>query len=208
MNHSPHHHMSCLVNLKAKAEYVSMVDLIVDSDSVNSCSLNDVYLLTNIQGPFFFFQSPISHHYCHTRGRSKVCTIVDHASSPLQHLSLPSSRSYIALSCNINLATSLDFPAKCELRRPAVVFAGEHTHSSFYSTVHGAYLTGRTAATLLLAPDTEPHEMVIECDQTNDLSSWIQGISLDHRAKKEIDKRQVKSCQSGFTNEEPRVIHY
>ncbi|XP_046659260.1 peroxisomal N(1)-acetyl-spermine/spermidine oxidase [Homalodisca vitripennis] len=64
-------------------------------------------------------------------------------------------------------------------KKPAVVFAGEHTHSSFYSTVHGAYLTGRTAATLLLAPDTEPHEMVIECDQTNDLSSWIQGISLE-----------------------------
>jgi len=64
--------------------------------------------------------------------------------------------------------------------KPAVVFAGEHTHSSFYSTVHGAYLSGRTAATLLLSPDSaEPNEMVIECDQTNDLSSWIQGISLD-----------------------------
>ncbi|XP_054289865.1 peroxisomal N(1)-acetyl-spermine/spermidine oxidase-like isoform X1 [Macrosteles quadrilineatus] len=64
--------------------------------------------------------------------------------------------------------------------KPAVLFAGEHTHSSFYSTVHGAYLTGRTAATLLLSPDSaEPNEMVIECDQTNDLSSWIQGISLD-----------------------------
>lgn len=66
------------------------------------------------------------------------------------------------------------------LFKPAVVFAGEHAHSSFYSTVHGAYLTGRTAATLLLAPDsTEPHEMIIECDETNDLSSWIQGIMLE-----------------------------
>uniref|UniRef100_A0A1B6EDQ6 Amine oxidase domain-containing protein n=2 Tax=Clastoptera arizonana TaxID=38151 RepID=A0A1B6EDQ6_9HEMI len=63
--------------------------------------------------------------------------------------------------------------------KPAVVFAGEHTHSSFYSTVHGAYLTGRTAAQLLLAPDSPGLEMVVECDQTNDLSSWIQGISLE-----------------------------
>ncbi|XP_037943146.1 peroxisomal N(1)-acetyl-spermine/spermidine oxidase-like, partial [Teleopsis dalmanni] len=33
--------------------------------------------------------------------------------------------------------------------KPVVVFAGEHTHSSFYSTVHGAYLSGRTAAQYL-----------------------------------------------------------
>lgn len=60
-----------------------------------------------------------------------------------------------------------------------MVFAGEHTHSSFYSTVHGAFLSGRTAAQLLLAPDSPGLEMVVECDQTNDLSSWIQGISLE-----------------------------
>ncbi|XP_030377000.1 peroxisomal N(1)-acetyl-spermine/spermidine oxidase [Scaptodrosophila lebanonensis] len=61
--------------------------------------------------------------------------------------------------------------------KPAIVFAGEHTHSSFYSTVHGAYLSGRTAAQYLLAND-EPDEIIMESDGS-DLSAWIQGISLD-----------------------------
>ena len=30
--------------------------------------------------------------------------------------------------------------------QPVVMFAGEHCHPSFYSTGHGAYLTGRAAA--------------------------------------------------------------
>ncbi|SPP83112.1 peroxisomal N(1)-acetyl-spermine/spermidine oxidase isoform X1 [Drosophila guanche] len=61
--------------------------------------------------------------------------------------------------------------------KPAIVFAGEHTHSSFYSTVHGAYLSGRTAAQVLLAND-EPDEIIMESDGS-DLSAWIQGIALD-----------------------------
>lgn len=61
--------------------------------------------------------------------------------------------------------------------KPAVLFAGEHTHSNFYSTVHGAYLSGRTAAQTLLTPDS-PQEVVMESD-TSDLSSWIQGIALE-----------------------------
>ncbi|KAH8244627.1 hypothetical protein KR026_001852 [Drosophila bipectinata] len=61
--------------------------------------------------------------------------------------------------------------------KPAIVFAGEHTHSSFYSTVHGAYLSGRTAAQHLLASD-EPDEIIMESDGS-DLSAWIQGIALD-----------------------------
>ncbi|XP_055544175.1 peroxisomal N(1)-acetyl-spermine/spermidine oxidase isoform X3 [Wyeomyia smithii] len=61
--------------------------------------------------------------------------------------------------------------------KPSVLFAGEHTHSNFYSTVHGAYLSGRTAAQILLTPDS-PQEIVMESD-TSDLSSWIQGIALE-----------------------------
>ena len=34
--------------------------------------------------------------------------------------------------------------------QPVVAFAGEHCHPSFYSTVHGAYLSGRTAAQFML----------------------------------------------------------
>lgn len=61
-----------------------------------------------------------------------------------------------------------------------VAFAGEHTHSSFYSTVHGAYLSGRTAAELLLGvKQSEKHALSLSCEDTSDLSSWIQGISLN-----------------------------
>ncbi|XP_052902467.1 peroxisomal N(1)-acetyl-spermine/spermidine oxidase isoform X1 [Anopheles moucheti] len=61
--------------------------------------------------------------------------------------------------------------------KPSVLFAGEHTHANFYSTVHGAYLSGRTSAQILLTPDS-PQEIVMESD-SSDLSSWIQGIALD-----------------------------
>ncbi|KAL7648484.1 UNVERIFIED_CONTAM: hypothetical protein RMT77_000390 [Armadillidium vulgare] len=61
--------------------------------------------------------------------------------------------------------------------KPSVLFAGEHCHPSFYSTVHGAYLTGREAAQLLCIPDTPP-EVVLDVEGTADLSTWIQGISL------------------------------
>lgn len=62
--------------------------------------------------------------------------------------------------------------------QPVVLFAGEHTHSSFYSTVHGAYLTGRSAAQILLAPDS-PEELILEADEdASDLSSWIQSMEL------------------------------
>ena len=35
-------------------------------------------------------------------------------------------------------------------KQPVVTFAGEHCHPSFYSTGHGAYLTGRGAAQLVM----------------------------------------------------------
>ncbi|XP_030756790.1 spermine oxidase [Sitophilus oryzae] len=62
--------------------------------------------------------------------------------------------------------------------KPVLLFAGEHTHSNFYSTVHGAYLTGRTAAQIILHSDT-PQEIVVDCQDETDLSSWIQGITLE-----------------------------
>ncbi|XP_013098285.1 spermine oxidase [Stomoxys calcitrans] len=61
--------------------------------------------------------------------------------------------------------------------KPVVLFAGEHTHSNFYSTVHGAYLSGRTAAQYLVGNE-EPDEITLESDGS-DLSAWIQGIALD-----------------------------
>lgn len=68
---------------------------------------------------------------------------------------------------------SLFFPFQ-----PVLLFAGEHTHSSFYSTAHGAYLSGQAAARRLLASD-EPTENILECPTSSDLTSWIQGIQLE-----------------------------
>lgn len=62
--------------------------------------------------------------------------------------------------------------------KPAVLFAGEHCHPSFYSTVHGAYLSGREAAQVLCVPDTPP-EVVLDVEGTADLSSWLEGIKLN-----------------------------
>ncbi|KAK9509174.1 hypothetical protein O3M35_006546 [Rhynocoris fuscipes] len=63
--------------------------------------------------------------------------------------------------------------------KPKVLFAGEHTHSSFYSTVHGAYLSGRACAQLLLDSDRPESSVATACPDTADLSSWIRGISLE-----------------------------
>nr|XP_018907030.1 PREDICTED: peroxisomal N(1)-acetyl-spermine/spermidine oxidase isoform X1 [Bemisia tabaci] len=62
--------------------------------------------------------------------------------------------------------------------RPAVLFVGEHTHTNFYSTVHGAYLTGRNAAQFLIDCALIGSEIVVDCKETADLSSFIQGMSL------------------------------
>lgn len=67
--------------------------------------------------------------------------------------------------------------ATAQQSKPSVLFAGEHTHMNFYSTVHGAYLSGRNAAQILLTPDS-PNEIIMESD-TSDLSAWIQGMALD-----------------------------
>jgi monoamine oxidase len=59
-----------------------------------------------------------------------------------------------------------------------IAFAGEHTHSSFYSTVHGAYLSGRTAAQAILESSRWEKQLSLTCNDTIDYSSWIQGIKL------------------------------
>ncbi|XP_023934114.2 peroxisomal N(1)-acetyl-spermine/spermidine oxidase [Bicyclus anynana] len=63
-------------------------------------------------------------------------------------------------------------------KKPALLFAGEHTHGSFYSTVHGAYLSGQIAARRLLTPEFAA-ENVLEGPESNDLNNWIQGVQLD-----------------------------
>ncbi|KAE9529588.1 hypothetical protein AGLY_011684 [Aphis glycines] len=58
---------------------------------------------------------------------------------------------------------------------PIITFAGEHTHPNFYSTVHGAYLSGRAAAEMLIVckREDEPLNTTV-----SDLSSWVQGLPL------------------------------
>lgn len=63
-------------------------------------------------------------------------------------------------------------------KKPVLLFAGEHTHSNFYSTAHGAYLSGQAAARRLLALD-EPTENILDCPASSDLNSWIQGLQLE-----------------------------
>ncbi|KAJ2951109.1 hypothetical protein O0L34_g5494 [Tuta absoluta] len=62
-------------------------------------------------------------------------------------------------------------------KKPVLLFAGEHTHSNFYSTVHGAYLSGQIAARRLLIPENPPQN-TLDAPGTSDLNEWIQGIQL------------------------------
>ena len=63
-----------------------------------------------------------------------------------------------------------------------MAFAGEHCHPSFYSTVHGAYLSGRTAAQFMLnaaakskgAGDDEEDVYNLGAASVADLSNWLE----------------------------------
>jgi hypothetical protein len=61
-----------------------------------------------------------------------------------------------------------------DLKQPILVFAGEATHNSFYSTVHGAFLSGRKAAYYLL--DAHPNQPDDDNKQ-NDLSLGLKVAS-------------------------------
>ena len=61
--------------------------------------------------------------------------------------------------------------------QPVVAFAGEHCHPSFYSTVHGAYLSGKSAAQFFLnaeAQDPQDEEQVFNLGAASiaDLSTF------------------------------------
>ena len=69
--------------------------------------------------------------------------------------------------------------------QPVVAFAGEHCHPSFYSTVHGAYLSGRSAAQFMLNAAAKSKEADDDEDVYNlgaasvaDLSTWLQASEL------------------------------
>jgi len=79
-------------------------------------------------------------------------------------------------------------------KMPVVAFAGEHCHPSFYSTGHGAYLTGRTAAQLMIrcakeGTNTGETTYNLQDASVTDLSTWLEEVSCgeknleDYRAK-------------------------
>jgi len=79
-------------------------------------------------------------------------------------------------------------------KTPVVTFAGEHCHPSFYSTGHGAFLTGRTAAQLCIRSVkelTQHGEVTYDLTDASvaDLSTWLEEVSCgeknleDYRSK-------------------------
>merc|ERR1719383_1007493 len=67
-------------------------------------------------------------------------------------------------------------------KTPVVIFAGEHCHPSFYSTGHGAFLTGRTAAQLCIRSVkelTQQGEVTYNLTDASvaDLSTWLEEVS-------------------------------
>ncbi|XP_037078111.1 spermine oxidase-like isoform X2 [Pollicipes pollicipes] len=60
---------------------------------------------------------------------------------------------------------------------PRVLFAGEHCHPSFYSTVHGAYLTGRSVVQQILAAPAASAALEPDAEDA-DLSAWVAGMGV------------------------------
>lgn len=79
-----------------------------------------------------------------------------------------------------------------------MAFAGEHCHPSFYSTAHGAYLSGRSAANFFLSVRREEEEVYnLGAASVADLSSWLEEISMgeksleDYKAKHPRARRET-----------------
>ena len=67
--------------------------------------------------------------------------------------------------------------------QPVLALAGEHCHPSFYSTAHGAYLSGRAAALFYLTVRPEEEEVYNLGDASvADLSSWLQEVSVGEKS--------------------------
>ena len=69
-----------------------------------------------------------------------------------------------------------------------VAFAGEHCHPSFYSTAHGAYLTGRSAAQFFyhysapkIAAGSDEDVYNLGEASVADLSSWLEEVSMGEK---------------------------
>ena len=80
-----------------------------------------------------------------------------------------------------------------------VLFAGEHCHPSFYSTGHGAYLTGRSAAQVAIRSAKENSavgnlgEVTYNLQEASvtDLSAWLSELSCGAGGEKSLEDYRV-----------------
>ena len=67
--------------------------------------------------------------------------------------------------------------------QPVLALAGEHCHPSFYSTAHGAYLSGRAAALFYLTVRPEEEEVYnLGAASVADLSSWLEEVTVGEKS--------------------------
>ena len=73
-----------------------------------------------------------------------------------------------------------------------VAFAGEHCHPSFYSTGHGAYLTGRSVAQSLIKSSRKNGDEDVynlAAASVADLSTWLEEVSLGEKNLEDYKNR-------------------
>jgi len=81
-------------------------------------------------------------------------------------------------------------------RTPVLALAGEHCHPSFYSTAHGAYLSGRAAALFYLTVRPEEEEVFNLAEASvSDLSSWLEEVTVGDKSLSDFkaDRKQKET---------------
>ena len=85
-----------------------------------------------------------------------------------------------------------------------LAFAGEHCHPSFYSTAHGAYLSGRSAAQFFLTVRQEEEEVYnLGAASVADLSSWLEEVTMGEKSLEDFKaskKNQRPQRDAGSMN--------
>ena len=80
--------------------------------------------------------------------------------------------------------------------QPVLSFAGEHCHPSFYSTAHGAYLSGRSAAQFFLTVRPEEEEVYnLGAASVADLSSWLEEVSMGEKNLEDFKSKKSSQHQ-------------
>ena len=75
-------------------------------------------------------------------------------------------------------------------------FACEPCHPSFYSTAHGAYLSGRSAAQFFLTVRPEEEEVYnLGAASVADLSSWLEEVSMGEKNLEDFKSKKSSQHQ-------------